>query len=104
VAEQLDSARRDWDEGYRRLLAEARDPLAAERLHAQVGAVTDELRKRVGSTFTLAELAHAYAGSEQWTRDAVSEHAPTPGWPRTVALAGDAAFHLYARAAVDYEP
>ena len=104
VTEQLDSARRDWDEGYRRLLAEARDPVAAERLHAQVGAVTDELRKRVGATFTLAELARAYAGSEQWARDAVSERAPAPGWPRTLALVGDAAFHLYARAAVDYEP
>lgn len=104
MTEQVDSARQDWDEGYRRLLAESRDPVAAERLYAQVGVVTSELRKRVGSTFTLAELADAYAGAERWTRDAVSERAPLPGWPRTLALVGDAAFHLYARAAVDYEP
>lgn len=104
MTELVESARRDWEEGYRRLLAEARDPLAAERLHAQVDAITDELRKRVGATFTLAELATAYAGSERWTREAVSERAPAPGWPRTLALAGDAAFHLYARGAVDYEP
>jgi hypothetical protein len=104
VTEQVESARRDWEEGYRRLLAESRDPVAAERLHAQVDAVTDELRKRVGGTFTLAQLARAYAGSERWTREAVSERAPGPGWPRTLALVGDAAFHLYARAAVDYEP
>lgn len=101
---ELESARRDWEDGYRRLLAEARDPAAAARLHAQVDAITDELRKRVGSTFTLAELASAYTGSERWARDAVSEHAPVPGWPRTLTLAGDAAFHLYARGAVDYEP
>jgi hypothetical protein len=58
----------------------------------------------VGGTFTLAQLARAYAGSERWAREAVSERAPAPGWPRTLALVGDAAFHLYARAAVDYEP
>jgi hypothetical protein len=104
VSEQVESARRDWEEGYRRLLAEARDPSAAERLHAQVDAVTDELRKRVGATFTLAELAGAYQRSERWTREAVSERAPAPGWPRTLAIVGDAAFHLYARGAVDYEP
>ena len=101
---QVESARRDWEEGYRRLAAEARDPAAAERLHAQVDAITDELRKRVGATFTLAELAEAYAGAERWAREAVADRAPAPGWARTVALAGDAAFHLYARGAVDYEP
>jgi hypothetical protein len=34
----------------------------------------------------------------------VAERAPTPGWPRTVALAEDAAFHAYARGALDYKP
>jgi hypothetical protein len=39
-----------------------------------------------------------------WVRDAISEHAATPGWPRTVAIVEDAAFHLYQRGAVDYSP
>ena len=40
--------------------------------------------------------------SDEWVRDTVSERAPTPGWPRTLAIVQDAAFHLYQRGAVDY--
>jgi hypothetical protein len=100
----VESARRDWENGYRRLLAETGDAAARERLLRQVEVVTEELRKRLGSTFTLAELADAYAGSDAWAREAVEERAAAPGWPRTLALVGDTAFHLYARGAVDYEP
>ena len=84
------TARHDWEQGYRRLLAEARDPVSAERLHAQVNAITAELRRRVGATFTLRQLTEAYADSDRWAR--------------TLSLVGDAAFHLYARGAVDYTP
>jgi hypothetical protein len=104
VARDVEGARRDWEEGHRRLLEAERDPAQAELLHRQVDAVTAELRRRVGATFTLLELAEAYASSEGWTREAVAEHAASPGWPRTVSIAGDAAFHLYARGAVDFEP
>lgn len=100
----LESARRDWADGHRRLLAASRDPVQAERLHRQVEAVSDELRRRVGGTYTLAELARAYATADSWARHAVEERAPTPGWPRTLALVGDAAFHIYARGALDYQP
>ena len=37
-------------------------------------------------------------------RDVVSERAPVKNWPRTLATAEDAAFHLYQRGAIDYEP
>ena len=98
------SARIEWEEGNRRFQEAVRDPAARERLYAQAEVVSEELRKRLGSIFTLEELALAYHTAEHWARDAVSERAPTPGWPRTVALAEDAAFHAYARGAVDYEP
>jgi hypothetical protein len=104
VTADLDGARRDWDDGYRRLLEQSRDTEAGERLYRQVAVVMDELRKRVGATFTLAELAEAYAGADRWANEAVAERAALPGWPATVTIAGDAAFHLYARGAVDYEP
>jgi len=81
-----------------------RDPVAAERLNAQLEVVTDELRRRIGQTFTVEQLAIAYDRADAWVRDAVSEHAATPGWPRTLALVEDAAFHLYQRGAVDYAP
>jgi hypothetical protein len=104
VAADVESARRDWEEGYRRLVASSGDRVASDRLHAQVEAVVDELRKRVGATFTLAQLAAAYTGSEGWLRAAIDERAPVPGGARTATFAGDAAFRLYARGAVDYTP
>ena len=104
MTDELESARREWEDGYRRLLAATTDPLGSERLHKQVDAIVAELRQRVGATFTLAQLAAAYAGSESWLRETIDERAPVPNWPRTVTVAGDAAFHLYARGAIDYAP
>ena len=66
--------------------------------------MTDELRKQIGQTFTLEDLANTYQGAEDWVRTAVSERAATPGWPRTLAIVHDTAFHLYQRGAVDYTP
>jgi hypothetical protein len=100
----VESARREWAEGHRRLLEEARERDARERLHAQVDAVTDELRRRVGAFFTLAELAGEYGRAEAWSRRVVEEHAPGPGWLRLLSVVEAAAFHLYARGAVDYRP
>ena len=100
----LDVVRREWEDGYRRFEHLSRDRVAGDRLRAQLDVVTDELRKRVGQTFTLDELAAAYARADDWVREAVDERAGTPGWPRTVSLVQDAAFHLYQRGAVDYTP
>jgi hypothetical protein len=66
--------------------------------------VTAELRRRVGASFTLRELASVYDDSDRWTVRVISEHCPRPGWVRTAASAADAAFHLYARGARDYRP
>jgi alcohol dehydrogenase class IV len=104
VAIVLDAVRREWEEGYRRFAAASRDPVASERLHAQLEVVLDELRRRVGQTFTLQELAAAYERADKWVREAVSERAATPGWPRTLSIVEDAAFYLYQRGAVDYRP
>ncbi|MBA2460528.1 MAG: hypothetical protein H0V45_01960 [Actinobacteria bacterium] len=101
---EVESARSEWQEGHGRLFEQAPDRAARERLLTQVEAVTDELRRRVGGTFTLAELSSVYAGAERWSREAVAERDPAPGWPRTLSLVEAAAFHLYARGAVDYEP
>jgi hypothetical protein len=101
---EVESARREWEEGYRRLHEEARQSPSPERLLGQVDVVAAELRRRVGGTFTLGELAAAYAGAERWSRAVVSEQSPAPGWPRTLSLVEAAAFHEYARGAQDYEP
>lgn len=101
---EVESARREWQDGHRRLLEVARDGAARERLLEQVDAVAAELRRRVGGTFTTRELAAAYADAERWTRAVVAEQAAAPGWPRTLSLVEAAAFHLYARGAQDYAP
>jgi hypothetical protein len=105
VTVDLDGARRDWEDGYRRFeLASRDDGVQAERLRQQFDIISAELRRRVGGTFTLVALGHAYAESDAWARLAIEEYAPTPGWARTVTLVGDAAFHVYSRGAVDYVP
>lgn len=100
----LDVVRREWEEGYRRFESASRDPVAADRLQLQLEVVTAELRKRIGQTFTLEQLAAAYERSDRWASEAVSEHAAAPGWPRTLSTVLDTAFHFYQRGAVDYAP
>lgn len=65
--------------------------------------MTAELRKRLGTTFTLAELVEVYAGVEDWARATLAERG-APGWPRDLTLVADEAFPLYARGATDYRP
>ena len=84
------------------LEAERRDPARYRRLLAQADVVTDELRRRVGGTFTLGELAAAYRDADSWARQEVADRAPGPGWPRDLSLVLAAAFHGYQRGAADY--
>ena len=100
----VETARAEWEEAHRRLEGHADEPQLYARLLEQVEAVTAELARRIGQTFTLAELAEAYAGAERWTRDAVVERAPAPGWPRTLTVVEGEAFYRYQRGAVDYVP
>ncbi len=65
--------------------------------------MTAELRKRLGTTFTLSELVDVYAGVETWAGATLAEGGAS-GWPRDVTLVADEAFHLYARGATDYRP
>jgi hypothetical protein len=99
-----DVARHQWEEGLRRLAAER--GARARQLADLVDAVQDELRRRVGQTFTLAQLAAAYGGSEDWVRDVVvdSTQPRAQAGVRDTALVQDAAFGNYARGATDYRP
>ena len=76
--------------------------LRYRRLVEQVELVVDELRKRVGGTYTLAELAAAYRDADRWARQVIEERAPSPGWPRDLSLVLAAAFRAYERGASDY--
>ena len=96
--------RQEWEDAHRRLESERSDPRRYQQLLEQVEIVIDELRKQIGQTYSLDELAVAYHDSERWARAAVEERAPSPGWPRDLALVVAAAFHAYQRGAVDYAP
>jgi hypothetical protein len=104
MATSVESARHEWEEADRRLEAFARDRRRYVGLLDQVEALTDELRRRVGQTFTLAQLADAYLDAERWSREVIAERAPAAGWPSTLAIVEGSAFHRYQRGAIDYEP
>lgn len=102
MADSLDLTRHEWEEGHRLLEAERGDPRRYGRLLGQLDAVSSELPKRVGQTYTLRDLAVAYGDAERWARQVVEERAPFAGWPRDLSLVLAAAFHAYQRGAVDF--
>ena len=100
----LGSIRSEWESGYRRYERALYEDEHPDRIEAQFDVLTAELRRRVGSTFTLGELGRVYERADVWAMQAVEEQALTPGWARTVSTATEAAFYVYARGAVDYVP
>jgi glutathione S-transferase len=100
----IENAKHQWEEGYRRFEADARETERAERLYRQLDTILAALRRRVGESFSVADLAAAYDGAEDWAREIVGDTDPPPGWERSIALVTDAAFHVYARGAADYRP
>ena len=87
----LETTRREWEDGNR-------------RLQAAVGVVLEHLRRRDGQTYTLHELAAAYGDADRWVQEALVEAEPAPGWPARSTTVQEAAFYLYSRGAVDYRP
>jgi hypothetical protein len=100
----LEHTRREWEDGHRRLETEVREPQSGAPELVELDAILAAVRRRVGQTFTLAELADAYTTAERWSREAVAETEPAAGWTRRLATLTEAAFYLYSRGAVDYEP
>jgi hypothetical protein len=99
MAYPLENAIFQWEEGWRALQAidEARERRRADRV---VGAVGDELRRRIGPTFRAAELADLYGRGTDWCLQIAFDASPPPAAdPRSLA---DAAFWLYLRGAIDF--
>jgi hypothetical protein len=102
----VDHVRYQWDDGRRQLEAAGQGTARSRHLLLLVDAVVDELRRRVGQTYTLNELAGAYRGSEEWVREVVlRETLPKArAGVRDTTLVQDAAFAQYAHGATDYRP
>ena len=92
----IENARFQWEEGERRL--RQADEATRSDLDRATFAVLDELRRRLGSTFTVRELADLYASGTDWAEDVA--HRQRAGTDTGAVV--DAAFNRYAREAADY--
>jgi hypothetical protein len=92
----IDNARFQWEDGERRL--RQADETTSSDLDRAVSVVLDELRRRLGSTFSIVELANLYGTGTDWADDiAQRERAGSDS-----AAVVDAAFNRYAREAADF--
>ena len=92
----IENALFQWEEGERRL-RESEDPVR-HQLEDAVLVVLAELRRRLGSSFTLSELADLYGGGVDWAHDL----AQRAGAGTDSSWVVDTAFGRYAREASDY--
>lgn len=92
----LENAFYQWREGERRLAATP-EPARAD-LESAADWVVEELRRRLGSSFVLDELADLYAEGTDWA----TELADRRGAGTDSAAVVDAAFARYAREASNY--
>jgi hypothetical protein len=99
---EVENAVLQWEEGYRRLAASRAEPAVYRTLGRLVVAVQDELRKRLGSTFSVVELASLYRQGTDWPTELALAATPEEGVPVDPAVAADAAFYLYMREASDF--
>jgi hypothetical protein len=92
----LENALYQWREAERRL-ADTPEPARAD-LERAAELVVDELRKRLGSSFVLDELADLYGEGTDWA----TELADRRGAGTDAAMVADAAFARYAREASNF--
>jgi hypothetical protein len=96
MAYALENALFQWRDGDRRL-AGTPEPARAD-LDLAAYAVIEELRKRLGSTFLLEELADLYHRDTDWATELAARH----GAGTDAAAVVDAAFARYARESSNY--
>ena len=100
----VELARQQWDDGRRRVERSLPGSPESRALAAEVDLVVAELRRRLGQTFTLEQLAAVYDDAGEWARDLLYDALPEGAPPPDTATVTDAAFQQYARGAVDYRP
>ena len=98
----LDNALFQWEEGHRRLRELSQDPRLAAKLGRVVEAVRDELRRRIGPTFSASQLADLYGRGTDWCLEAARQASPLDAPDLDPQAIVDGAFHLHLRGATDY--
>jgi hypothetical protein len=95
----LANAMYQWEEGARELQA-IEDPRERRLADRVIVAISEELRRRIGPTFSAAELAELYGQGTDWAARAAGDVAPAiEGRAQMLA---DAAFWQYLRGATDF--
>jgi hypothetical protein len=90
----------DWRAGEKRVAdATPGERLALDRV---TDALVAELRRRIGITFTVDELARYYDQGTDWCLDVAQRVAPDEPWAWDMAIVADAAFYRTLRGALDY--
>jgi hypothetical protein len=89
-----------WWEGARR--AAAAPPDQAPAVDHVVDVLVAELRRRLGSTFTVDELVDLYDAGTGWCLDVAFAEAPGAPWAWDARTTADAAFARYVREARDF--
>ena len=95
----LENALFQWEEGWR-VLQGIEDPRERRQADRVVAAVQDELRRRIGPTFSAAQLADLYGRGTDWCLQVALDAAP--GLVTDPGSLADAAFWLYLRGAGDF--
>ena len=92
----VENALYQWREGERRI-ADASEPAQVD-LEAAADVVVEELRRRLGSSFLVDELADLYGRDTDWALELARRNAAGTDAASVV----DAAFARYVREAKDY--
>ena len=100
----VELARQLWEDGRRQVERAAPGSADSRRLAGEVELVVAELRRRVGQTFTLEELADAYDGAAEWAQELLYDARPEDVTPPDTGTVTGAAFDVYAHGASDYRP
>jgi hypothetical protein len=97
----FDHVRGLWEDGERRLRAlDPSDRAPAERV---TNAIVDELRRRLGGTFTAQQLADLYVREgADWCLEVAMRTEPSNPAAWEIATVAGAAFARYLRAASDF--
>ena len=89
-----------WEDGTRRL--RTAEPDILRLLERVTDRVVDELRRRLGGPFTVAELVAFYDEGTSWVTDVAIAVAPDESEAWDTRIVGDAAFARYLREATDF--
>jgi hypothetical protein len=96
VSYSIENALFQWEEGESRI--RQAEPGENRELDRAAGFVVDQLRRRLGGSFTLDELAGLYGDGTDWVSDEVQRR--FLGTDTSAAV--NAGFLRYARSAIDY--